>query len=174
MELIIIAAMAANRVIGRGNTIPWHIPEELQWFKETTMGHTLIMGRKTHESIGRPLPGRRTIVITRDQHRCFAGCTTVQSLNQALNLCAGCEKVFIAGGAQVYTLALPLADTIILSVLDQEVEGDTFFPPVPEEEYTETTRTAVPGPTPYTRITYQRRRNRSEFETAAKSRQGLI
>ncbi|MBA3007833.1 MAG: dihydrofolate reductase [Proteobacteria bacterium] len=156
MEVIIIAAMAANRVIGRGNTIPWHIPAELQWFKATTMGHTLIMGRKTHESIGRPLPGRSTIVISRDKNCCFSGCTTVQSLNQALDLCTGREQVFIAGGAQIYTLALPLADTIILSVLDQEVAGDTFFPPVPEEEFTETTRTAVPGPTPYTRITYQR------------------
>ncbi|MFH2124224.1 MAG: dihydrofolate reductase [Pseudomonadota bacterium] len=157
MEVIIIAAMAANRVIGRKNTIPWHIPEELQWFKETTMGHTLIMGRKTHESIGRPLPGRRTIVITRDRHRCFPGCTTVQSLNQALELCTEYEKVFIAGGAQIYVQALPLADTIILSVLDQEVAGDTFFPPVPEEEFAEATRTAVSGPPPYTRITYQRK-----------------
>ncbi|MBU0664366.1 MAG: dihydrofolate reductase [Proteobacteria bacterium] len=156
MEVIIIAAMVANRVIGRENTIPWHIPEELQWFKATTMGHTLIMGRKTHESIGRPLPGRSTIIISRNKNYCFPGCTTVQSLNQALDLCAGREKVFIAGGAQIYTLALPLADTIILSVLDQEVAGDTFFPPVPEEEFTETTRTAVPGPIPYTRITYQR------------------
>jgi len=158
VEVIIIVAMAANRVIGRGNTIPWHIPEELQWFKGTTMGHTLIMGRKTYESIGRPLPGRSTIILSRDKDCCFPGCTTVQSLNQALNLCAGHEKVFIAGGAQIYTLALPLTDTIILSVLDQEVEGDTFFPPVPEEEFTETTRTAVPGPTPYTRITYHRKR----------------
>jgi dihydrofolate reductase len=158
VEVIIIAAMAANRVIGRGNTIPWHIPEELQWFKATTMGHILIMGRKTHESVGRPLPGRTTIVISRDTNRCFPGCTTVQGLNQALDLCAGCEKVFIAGGAQVYAQALPLTDTIILSVLDQEVDGDTFFPPVPANEFTETTRIAVSGPIPYTRITYQRTR----------------
>jgi dihydrofolate reductase len=158
VEVIIIAAMAANRVIGRGNTIPWHIPEELQWFKATTMGHILIMGRKTHESVGRPLPGRTTIVISRDTNRCFPGCTTVQGLKQALDLCAGCEKVFIAGGAQVYAQALPLTDTIILSVLDQEVDGDTFFPPVPENEFTETTRIAVSGPIPYTRITYQRTR----------------
>ena len=158
MEVIIIAAMAANRVIGRGNTIPWHIPEELQWFKAATMSHVLIMGRKTYESIGRPLPGRTTIVISRDKDRCFPGCTTVQSLNQALDLCAGREKVFIAGGAQIYALALPLADAIILSVLDQEVAGDTFFPSFPEGEFTETTRTAIPGTPPYTRITYQRTR----------------
>lgn len=156
MEVIIIAAMAANRVIGRENTIPWHIPEELQWFKATTMGHVLIMGRKTYESIGRPLPGRTTIVISRDKNRCFPGCTTVQSLNQALDLCAGRKKVFIAGGAQIYALALPLADTIILSVLGHEVAGDTLFPPLPEGEFTETSRTAISGPTPYIRITYQR------------------
>jgi len=158
VEVIIIAAMAANRVIGRGNTIPWHIPEELQWFKATTMGHVLIMGRKTHESIGRPLPGRTTIVISRDQNRRFPGCTTVQGLKQALELCAGRDKVFIAGGAQIYTQALDLTDTIILTVLDREVAGDTFFPPLPEGEFTETSRTAIPGPPPYTRITYQRTR----------------
>jgi dihydrofolate reductase len=158
VEVIIIAAMAANRVIGRDGIIPWHIPEELQWFKATTMGHVLIMGRKTHESIGRPLPGRTTIVISRDRNRCFPGCTTVPSLEQALAMCQGREKVFIAGGAQVYALALPLADTMILSLLDREVEGDTFFPPFSEQEFTETTRIAVPGPTPYTRVTYRRTR----------------
>lgn len=158
MEVIIIAAMAANRVIGRRNTIPWHIPEELLWFKATTMGHVLIMGRRTHESIGRPLPGRTTIVLSRDQNRFFPGCTTVQGLNQALELCAGRDKVFIAGGAQIYTLALELADSIILSVLDREVDGDTFFPPLPDGDFTETSRTAIPGPTPYTRITYHRTR----------------
>jgi dihydrofolate reductase len=156
VEVFIIAAMAANRVIGRGNSIPWHIPGELQWFKATTMGHVLIMGRKTHDSIGRPLPGRTTVVISRAPGLCLPGCSTVQSLEQALTLCAGREKVFIAGGSQIYTLALPLADTIILSVLDQEFAGDTFFPPIPEEEFSETVRTAVPGPLPYTRITYHR------------------
>ncbi|MEK6202027.1 MAG: dihydrofolate reductase [Desulfobulbaceae bacterium] len=158
MEVIIIAAMAANQVIGRENTIPWHIPGELQWFKATTMGHVLIMGRKTHESIGRPLPGRTTVVISRATDLHLPGCSTVQSLEQALTLCASREKVFIAGGAQIYTLALPLADTIILSILDQEFAGDTFFPLVPEEEFTEIAQTAVPGPLPYTRITYKRTR----------------
>ncbi len=159
MEVIIIAAMAANRVIGRGNTIPWHIPEELQWFKATTMGHALIMGRKTYESIGRPLPGRTTFVISHNPGRSFPGCTMAQSVHQALALCAGQEKVFIAGGAQIYTLALPMTDTIILSILAQEIEGDTFFPPVPEQDFIETSRTTIPGPLPYTRITYQRKRS---------------
>lgn len=158
MEVIIIAAMAANRVIGRNGAIPWHIPEELQWFKAATMGHTLIMGRKTHESIGRPLPGRTTVVISRDSNRCFPGCSTTQSLAQALNLCGGHEKVFIAGGAQIYSQALPLTDTIYLSVLDQAFAGDTFFPLIPAQDFTEISRTAIPGPLPYTRIIYQRRR----------------
>jgi len=157
VEVIIIAAMAANRVIGRGNSIPWHLPEELQWFKATTMGHVLIMGRKTHESIGRPLPGRRTIVISRNPDLRLPGCTTARSLEQALTLSAGHDKVFIAGGSQIYALALPLADTILLSILEQEIAGDTFFPPVPEGEFTETARTALSGPTPYTRIIYQRK-----------------
>jgi len=158
MEVILIAAMAANRVIGRDGVIPWHIPEELQWFKAATMGHILIMGRKTYESIGRPLPGRATIVISRDPGCSFPGCATAGSLNEALARCAGHDKVFIAGGAQIYTLALPVADTILLSVLDQEIEGDTFFPVIPEQDFIETARTAIPGPTPYTRIIYQRRR----------------
>lgn len=156
MELIIIAAMAANRVIGRGNSIPWHLPEELQWFKATTMGHVLIMGRKTHESIGHPLPGRCTIVISRNPQLALPGCRTVQSLQQALDLCPDQDKVFIAGGAQIYALALPLADTIILSVLDQEFAGDVYFPPIPEEQFTEVARLTLPGSIPYHRLTYQR------------------
>jgi len=156
VELIIIAAMAANRVIGHGNSIPWHLPEELQWFKATTMGHVLIMGRKTHESIGRPLPGRRTIVISRNPQLVLPGCRTAQSLPQALDLCLDQDKVFIAGGAQIYALALPLADTIILSVLDQEFAGDVYFPPIPAEQFTEVARLTFSGPIPYHRLTYRR------------------
>jgi len=158
MEVIIIAAMAVNRVIGDKGVIPWHLPGELQWFKSTTMGHVLIMGRKTHESIGRPLPGRDTIVISRDPGRSFPGCATATSLPDALARCAGREKVFIAGGAQIYALALPLTDTILLSILDRSVTGDTFFPGIPEQDFIETARTAISGPLPYTRIVYQRRR----------------
>lgn len=158
MEVIIIAAMAANRVIGRNGTIPWHIPDELQWFKAVTMGHTLIMGRATYESIGRPLPGRATIVLSREPGRSFPGCATVASLPEALARCAGQEKVFIAGGAQIYAAALPLTDTILLNILDQEFAGDTFFPPVPGQQFLETSRTPVPGPLPYTRVVYQRRK----------------
>lgn len=157
MEIIIIAAMAANGVIGRDNTIPWHIPEELQWFKATTMGHTLIMGRKTHESIGRSLPGRATVVISRNPAATFSGCTAVQSLEQALQQCAGRDKVFIAGGAEIYARALPIADTIILTILDQAVAGDTFFPPIPPEVFIETGRESISGPSSFTRLTLRRK-----------------
>ncbi len=157
MEVIIIAAMAANRVIGREGALPWHLPDELQWFKATTMGHAVIMGRKTYESIGRPLPGRTTIVISRNRNRSFPGCIVVSNLQQALDLCAKQAKVFIAGGAQIYILALPVADTILLSVLDQVVAGDTVFPPIPEQQFVEISRVTVPGPPPYTRISYQHR-----------------
>lgn len=158
MEIIIIAAMAANRVIGDKGVIPWHLPEELQWFKATTMGHVLIMGRKTYESIGRSLPGRDTIVISRDPGRSFPGCATAASLPAALALCTGREKVFIAGGAQIYSLAMPLTDTILLSILDQNVAGDTLFPPIPEQDFFESSRTAIAASLPYTRLTYQRRK----------------
>ncbi len=158
MEIIIIAAMAANRVIGKNGTIPWHLPEELQWFKATTMGHPLIMGRKTCESIGRPLPGRTTIVVSRHPHASFPGCRMAASLTEALCQCTDCDKVFIAGGAQIYKLALPFADTILLSVLDQEVAGDTLFPPIPARDFIETSTESIPGPSPYTRVTYRRRK----------------
>lgn len=158
MEVIIIAAMAANRVIGSKGSIPWHIPEELQWFKATTMGHPLIMGRKTYESIGRPLPGRTTIVISRHPDSSLAGCSMAASLNEALSQCAGRDKVFIAGGAQIYALALPFTDTILLSVLAQEIDGDTFFPPIPAQDFIVSSVETIPGPPPYTRITYRRKK----------------
>jgi dihydrofolate reductase len=158
VEVIIIAAMAANRVIGRDGAIPWHLPEELQWFKATTMGHVLIMGRKTHESIGRPLPGRTTFVISRSPGR-IPGCTVAQSLEQALKQCAerDSDKVFIAGGAEIYAQALPLADTIILTVLDQEFDGDTLFPLVSSQEFVESRRESILGTIPFTRVTLQRK-----------------
>ena len=129
MELIIIAAIAANRVIGRHHTIPWHIAEDMAHFKATTMGHPLIMGRHTYTSIGGPLPGRRCVVVSRTAaFQPHPACTKVESLQQALSLCADAAKVFVIGGGQLYQAALPLADTLLLSWLDWEVEGDVFFP----------------------------------------------
>ncbi|MDP2756976.1 MAG: dihydrofolate reductase, partial [Desulfurivibrionaceae bacterium] len=121
MKIILIAAMAKNRVIGRGNTIPWHIPGEQQRFKTLTMGHALIMGRKTFESIGRPLPGRKTVIISRNREYQAAGCLVAQSLSAAIALCPTEETIFIAGGGEIYREALPLATAIYLTVLDREV-----------------------------------------------------
>ncbi|MDP7292785.1 MAG: dihydrofolate reductase [Verrucomicrobiota bacterium] len=123
-----IAAMSLNRVIGSGNTIPWHLPEDFAWFKQTTMGHVLVMGRKTFESIGRPLPGRETIVLTRRAEP-IPGVRTIGSLDaleQADN--PDGRAIFICGGAQVYAQALGQCSDLFLSVVKREVEGDAFFP----------------------------------------------
>lgn len=135
MEVIVIAAMAANRVIGKDGKIPWHLPADLRHFKQTTMGYPLVMGRKTYESIGGALPGRRTVVVSRDQAASPCGCEIVSSLAEALRLLENEEKVFIAGGGEIYQLALPLADKVVLTVIDRSYGGDTFFPELPEEHF---------------------------------------
>jgi len=156
MELIIIAAMAKNRVIGKGGAIPWHIPEELRRFKRLTMGHCLVMGRKTHESIGRPLPGRNTVVISRDPAYRTEGCRTATSLGEAIALCHGAEKIFIAGGGEIYRQALPMADAIYLSILDREVAGDVLFPEFEQERFKLLSSERGEGPEPYGFRIYQR------------------
>lgn len=133
MEIILIAAMSANRVIGRDNNIPWHIPSEQARFKEITMGYSLLMGRKTWQSIGRPLPGRRNIVVTRNTGFQAKGCEVVHSLKEGLKAGTAAEgrkngKIFIIGGAQLYSLTLGKAHTLILTRLEQEIDGDAFFP----------------------------------------------
>ncbi len=157
-QLILIAAMAKNRVIGRDGRIPWHIPEEQQRFKAITMGHTLLMGRRTYESIGRPLPGRRTIVISRQHDYAAPGCRVAASLGEALSLCAQEEKVFIAGGGGLYQEALPLADALILSVLDREMAGDVFFPAFEPSHFRQIAAERVEGHEPYTFTVFQRLR----------------
>ena len=156
MKIILIAAMAKNRVIGRDNGIPWHIPSELQRFKAMTMGHTLVMGRKTFESIGRPLPGRKTIIVTRNPEYRAAGCSVAPSLAAAIALCPETETIFIAGGGEIYREALPLADAIYLTVLDREVEGDTLFPEVAPNQFRATSTERVEGPDPYTLTIFSR------------------
>jgi dihydrofolate reductase len=156
MDIIIIAAMAANRVIGRNNTIPWSLPEDLRQFKEKTLGHALIMGRKTYESLGRPLPGRINIVISRNKDLRIAGCDVVPNLPEALHLCKGREKAFIIGGGQIFTLGVAIADAIILTVLDQDAEGDITFPDFSGLGYRETSRERFDGSQPFSVITYRR------------------
>ena len=124
MQITLIVAMAANRVIGCDNFIPWRLPGDQQRFKQITMGHTLVMGRLTYESIGRPLPGRKTVIITRQPDYQQPGCTVAHSLAQALAACKGEEKVFIAGGGEIFRQAMELADAIILTTLHREVAGD--------------------------------------------------
>lgn len=122
-----IAAMSLNRVIGCGNRIPWHLPDDFKWFKQITTGQVLVMGRKTFESIGRPLPHRTTIVLTRGAFR-HPGVQTIARLEQ-LDLAHERREVFICGGAQVYAHALPHCADLYLTLVKREVEGDTFFPP---------------------------------------------
>lgn len=154
-EIILIAAMARNRVIGQGNAIPWHIPGEQRHFKRLTLGHTLIMGRKTHESIGRVLPGRRTIVITRQQDYQAPGCLVAHDLAAAL-AATDDTQVFIAGGAEVFTLALPHADAIYLSILHREVEGDIRFPEFSVTDFSLVSQEIINEGEPYTFTIYRR------------------
>jgi dihydrofolate reductase len=123
----IIAAIAENGVIGRDNTLPWKLPADLQYFKKITMGHPIIMGRKNHEDIGRPLPGRQNIILTRDSTYQANGCTVVNSVEQAVHA-AEQEEIFIIGGAEIYRLFLPVADRLYITQIHQEVEGNVYFP----------------------------------------------
>jgi len=158
MELIVIAAMATNRVIGRHNTIPWHIPEEMAHFKATTMGYPVIMGRRTYQSIGGPLSGRRTVVVSRDQRfQAHPDCTVVSSLTDAIAACVGAARVFVIGGAQLYRAALPLADTLILTVIGRDYAGDVFFPDFSGLPLECVDRRVLPAAVPLTIETYRRR-----------------
>jgi len=127
-RLSLIVAMARNRVIGANNAIPWHLPGELKMFKTITMGHHIIMGRKTWESIGRLLPGRTTVVVTRQQDYLVPGAIVSNTLDGALAACQGDDEIFVIGGAQLFSAALPRADRIYLTVVDAEVPGDIHMP----------------------------------------------
>jgi len=121
-----IAAMSLNRVIGAGNKIPWHLPEDFKWFKQMTTGHIIVMGRKTFESIAKPLPNRETIVLSRSQFN-HPAVRTISGLNELPPL-AGGREIFICGGAQIYALALPLCSDLYLTLVKQTMDGDAFFP----------------------------------------------
>src|SRR3990172_7027461 len=121
-----IAAMSLNRVIGVGNKIPWHLPEDFKWFKKITTGHVIVMGRKTFESIGQPLPNRETVVLSRSQFS-TPGVKTIHSL-EALPALSDGREIFICGGAQIYAQALPLCSDLYLTLVKRTVEGDAFFP----------------------------------------------
>lgn len=134
MRVSMIWAMARNRVIGRGEGLPWHLPKDLAFFKSVTLGKPVIMGRRTFETLDQPLPGRANIVLTRSGQD-YPGASAAPDLEGALNLAEqqcerdGKNECFIAGGADIYALAAPLADRLYATLIDAELEGDTFFPP---------------------------------------------
>ncbi len=132
--------MKKNRVIGKGNALPWHLPADMKHFRELTMGKPVIMGRKTFESIGKPLEGRKNILITSDSNYRAEGCLVVHSLEEALKTAEGGEEVMIIGGGKIYEEFLPKADRIYLTEIHQDFEGDTYFPEFNQNEWQETSR----------------------------------
>lgn len=139
-EVIVIAAVARNGVIGRDNALPWRLKADLQHFRAVTLGHPLLMGRKTWESLGRPLPGRRNMVISRSSEFCAAGAEVFPSTEAALAAVGGNEKVFVIGGAEVYRQIMPIADRLMLTEVWADVEGDAHFPPVDNTQFIEERR----------------------------------
>ncbi|MDF5404344.1 type 3 dihydrofolate reductase, partial [Vibrio parahaemolyticus] len=128
MIISMIAAMADNRIIGKDNQMPWHLPADFAWFKRCTMGKPVLMGRKTYESIGRPLPGRLNIVISRDETLKIEGVTTVTSIEQALDVAGDVEEVMIIGGGAIYASCLPMANKLYVTHIEAAIDGDTQFP----------------------------------------------
>jgi len=173
MTISIIAALASNNVIGRGNQLPWHLSADLKRFKALTMGHHLIMGRKTFESIGRPLPGRTTIVATRRSDVSAPDVVVAPSLDAALDLARGDGEIFIAGGADIYEQMIHRADRMYLTRVHADIEGDAVFP-----DFDDVTEWSLvdsehhepddKNPLPYSFLTYERvapARNRGEVES---------
>lgn len=157
MTVTIIAAMAENRVIGKNGAMPWHLPDDLARFRAITMGHPVIMGRRTFASIGRPLPGRLNIVLTRQEGFSPDGVAVARTFAEALELAGPAEEVFICGGGEVYREALPLADRILLTVVHRPFEGDTTFPEIPAD-FVETAREEARGEPPHSFATFERRK----------------
>jgi len=160
-KLSLIVAMARNRTIGLNNTLPWRCPEDLKHFKTLTMGHHMIMGRKTFDSIGKPLPGRTTVVVTRNTNLAIAGCSIAYSLEDAISLCAGDNEVFIVGGAELYRQAMPLVDTLYITEIQRDVDGDAHFPEFDKSQWQEIVREArsqeAPQPLSYHFVTYRKK-----------------
>jgi dihydrofolate reductase len=166
MRLALIWAMSQNRVIGRNNALPWYLPEDLKYFKRVTMGKPVIMGRKTWDSIGRPLPGRTNIVITRDRAFTAEGVKVVHSLDEAIrmaeNICLinGGDEAVVMGGAEIYALALPKADRLYMTQVHADVHGDAFFPEFDLESWEELGRedfkASVANPYDYSFVVLER------------------
>ena len=166
MKLILIAALARNRVIGKDNALLWHLPQDMQHFKAQTLGHPVIMGRKTWDSLPerfRPLPGRRNIVLTRSPQWHAPGAEVAHSLPAALSLLGDAPQAFVIGGADIYAAALPSADELRLTEIAQDFEGDAYFPAWDASQFVETQRTphhaGEPNHFDFAFVTYHRKKD---------------
>ena len=144
MPVSLVVAVAENGVIGRNNALPWHLPDDLRYFKQVTLGKPIVMGRKTFLSIGRPLPGRHNIVLTRDPGWFADGVTTVHGLREALKVAKAEDgddaEIMVIGGADIFALALPMANKLYLTEVLDRPDGDTYFPPLNKDEWVEESR----------------------------------
>lgn len=140
MNIIAVVAMSENRVIGKNRKLPWHLPADMNHFKDITMGKPILMGRRTYESIQRPLPGRCNIVITRDPLYVAPGCVVVTSIDDALAAAAYSEDIFVIGGEQLYKNTLALTKRIYMTIIHHDFDGDTHFPDINQNEWKETER----------------------------------
>jgi dihydrofolate reductase len=141
-KLSIIVAVAKNRVIGINNTLPWHLPEDLKRFRALTMGHHIIMGRKTYDSLGRLLPGRTTVIVTRNTDYKVEGAIIAHSLHDAITLCKADDEVFLIGGAELYQEGLKLSSKLYITEIALDVEGDAYFPEYSADEWQESSSEA--------------------------------
>ena len=164
MTVSLIVAMSKNRVIGADGGMPWHLPADLKYFKATTLGKPIIMGRKTFDSIGRPLPGRRNIVITRNSDWHYDGVDVVATIDAAVALASAADEtgeIMITGGAQIYAQAMPQVDRMYITEITAELEGDTYFPEFRRQEWAEVSReshAAVDDKPAYAFVVYERRK----------------
>lgn len=160
-RIALIVAMAKNRTIGINNGLPWSCPDDLRHFKALTMGHHMIMGRKTFDSIGKALPGRTTVVVTRNQNLSINGCIVAHSLQEAIELSANDTEIFIVGGAELYAQSLDIVDTLYITEIQQDVKGDAHFPHFDINKWQETSREShtqeTPQPLAYHFVTHQRK-----------------
>ncbi len=134
----IIVAIGKNNTLGFGNALPWHLPDDLKRFKKLTLGHAIIMGRRTYESIGKPLPDRKNIVITREKDFAAPGCIVAHSWEEAVRSAGDETEIFVVGGSQIYAMALPHTDKLYLTWVEAETDGDVFFPKLDLDEWRET------------------------------------
>jgi len=159
MTISIVVAISENRAIGKDNKLLWYLPNDLKHFKVITSGHTVIMGRKTYESVGKPLPNRRNIIITRQDIQ-IEGCEVVNSIKAALELCRTEREIFIVGGAEIYKQSLHLTDRIYLTVVHKQFDGDSFFPEIKKTDWLQVSREDhqpdEKNSLPYSFITYER------------------